>query len=234
VKKMKKYEIRCQGGSATIEAEDMAAAIRAAEKWLETGDWDRSRTLWLEARLREAPPYGESQMAAMDKVLDQFAAAFPCWSVSDLAEGNLDMPEGDAPAAQSVAAACSLHALYKHMKAANRAVADSTRIVCATLKPEPPPCVDGGGHKWGSPCEIVGGARDNPGVWNHGGGVIIKEVCLRCGCGKTTDTFAENPNGHERGLRSVSYQAGEYLDDLRAGPIAFVDRELPTRERFSV
>lgn len=231
---MKKYEIRCQGGSATIEAEDMAAAIRAAEKWLETGDCDRSRTLWLEARLREAPPYGESQMAAMDKVLDQFAAAFPCWSVSDLAEGNLDMPEGDAPAAQSVAAACSLHALYKHMKAANRAVADSTRIVCATLEPEPPPCVDGGGHKWGSPCEIVGGARDNPGVWNHGGGVIIKEVCLRCGCGKTTDTFAENPNGHERGLRSVSYQAGEYLDDLRAGPMAFVDRELPTRERISV
>ncbi len=189
----------------------MAAAIRAAEKWLETGDWDRSRTLWLEARLAARSPAKESQMAAMDKVLDQ-QPLFPCWSVSDLAEGNFDMPRA-MPAAQSVAAACSLHALYKHMKAANRA-ADSTRIVrhletrTAAVR-----------RRWRTQVGIALRDRrrgqDNPGVWNHGGGVIIMKSA--CGCGKTTDTFAENPNGHERGLRSVSYQAGEYLDDLRAG-----------------
>jgi hypothetical protein len=45
-------------------------------------------------------------------------------------------------------------------------------------------------HSWQSPIELVGGIKENPGVWGHGGGVIITEVCMHCGCKKITDTCA--------------------------------------------
>lgn len=39
----------------------------------------------------------------------------------------------------------------------------------------------------------------------HGGGVIIRERCVYCGCGRTIDTWAHNPDTGESGLRAVSY-----------------------------
>jgi hypothetical protein len=38
--------------------------------------------------------------------------------------------------------------------------------------------------------ELVGGLRENPGVYGkqYGSGVIILEVCARCGARRTTDT----------------------------------------------
>jgi hypothetical protein len=73
-----------------------------------------------------------------------------------------------------------------------------------------PACVDGEDHDWQSPIEIVGGIKENPGVWGHGGGVTIQEVCLRCGCGKCTDTWAQDPETGEQGLRSIKYAPGWY------------------------
>ena len=78
---------------------------------------------------------------------------------------------------------------------------------------EEPECTCEDGHDWQSPIEIVGGIKENPGVWGHGGGVIINEVCIHCGCGKTTDTWAQNPNNGVQGLTSVSYEAKKYSFD---------------------
>ena len=78
------------------------------------------------------------------------------------------------------------------------------------LEPEEPACIDGDGHDWQAPLEIVGGIKQNPGVWGHGGGVTIHEVCVRCGCGRTIDTWAQDPVDGQQGLRSVSYEPGRY------------------------
>lgn len=61
-------------------------------------------------------------------------------------------------------------------------------------------------HDWLSPHAVVGGIRDNPGVYGHAGGVIITEVCRRCGEYRVTDTWATDPETGEQGLRSLSYR----------------------------
>ncbi len=83
-----------------------------------------------------------------------------------------------------------------------------------TIEPEEPPCIDDAGHDWQSPHNILGGLKENPGVWGHAGGVIINEVCLRCGCGRTTDTWAQNPENGQQGLTSVEYEPGKFADEI--------------------
>lgn len=85
-----------------------------------------------------------------------------------------------------------------------------------TLDPDEPDCKDGQEHDWQSPHEILGGIEENPGVWCHGGGVIIREVCMHCGCERATDTWAQNPETGEQGLRSVAYTANKYADEVSA------------------
>lgn len=69
-----------------------------------------------------------------------------------------------------------------------------------------PPCVEGHEHDWQSPVSVVGGIKENPGVWGHGGGVIIREACSHCGYFRVTDTWAQDPETGEEGLREVSYE----------------------------
>jgi hypothetical protein len=83
-----------------------------------------------------------------------------------------------------------------------------------TIEAEEPTCDHADGHDWQSPHAIVGGLQENPGVWGHGGGVLIYQCCMRCGCGRVTDTWAQNPANGEQGLRSVEYTPGEYADKL--------------------
>lgn len=82
------------------------------------------------------------------------------------------------------------------------------RVTCQ-VDPEEPPCTEGK-HDWQAPVEIVGGIKENPGIWGHGGGVTIQEVCMHCGCGKFTDTWAQDPETGEQGLTSVEYERGKY------------------------
>ena len=64
--------------------------------------------------------------------------------------------------------------------------------VTIVIQPVPPACTDGHDeHDWCAPYEVVGGLRENPGVWGHGGGVICREVCQRCGVYRVTDTDAQ-------------------------------------------
>lgn len=70
-------------------------------------------------------------------------------------------------------------------------------------------------HDWRQPHAIVGGLVENPGVWGHGGGVIITECCMRCGCRRDTDTWASRPDTGEQGLRSVRYEDGAFASALK-------------------
>lgn len=81
---------------------------------------------------------------------------------------------------------------------------DSERIT-VRIDPEVPECTETE-HDWQSPHDIVGGLVENPGVWGHGGGVIINEVCLNCGCKRVTDTWAQDMVTGEQGLEAVKYE----------------------------
>jgi hypothetical protein len=91
---------------------------------------------------------------------------------------------------------------------------DDVADVTVSIDPVPPKCSDSSreGHDWQSPFSIVGGLESNPGVWGHGGGVIINEVCMRCGCARTTDTWAQDRATGKQGLTSISYDAQKYSD----------------------
>ena len=78
------------------------------------------------------------------------------------------------------------------------------------IDPKEPPCIEGEDHEWSSPHELVGGLVENPGVFAHGGGVFYHEVCTHCGCLKTTDTWAQDPETGTQGLRSVTYEPDAY------------------------
>lgn len=88
---------------------------------------------------------------------------------------------------------------------------DADSVQCDAEEPD---CVGGEEHDWQSPIEIVGGIAENPGVWGHGGGVIIHAACMRCGCGRVTDTWAQRLDTGEQGLTSVSYREGEYAEKI--------------------
>lgn len=86
-----------------------------------------------------------------------------------------------------------------------------------TVEPTEPECEPGQKHDWQEPHAILGGLEENPGVWGHGGGVTIDSVCMRCGCGRTHDTWAQRPsNGVVMPGGSTSYEPGRYVDDLAA------------------
>lgn len=91
---------------------------------------------------------------------------------------------------------------------------DEERVTVAIDPPEPE-CSAEEGHDWQSPHEVVGGVTENPGVWGHGGGVIITECCMRCGCRRDTDTWAQRPDTGEQGLQSVRYEEAAFADKLK-------------------
>lgn len=74
-----------------------------------------------------------------------------------------------------------------------------------TIDPPEPKCVRKR-HKWMAPVSVVGGLRENPGVYGHGGGVKITTCCKFCGMFRTYDTWAQNPENGQQGLDSTSYR----------------------------
>ena len=61
--------------------------------------------------------------------------------------------------------------------------------------PEPPECAEGLEHDWCSPYEVVGGLKENPGVWSLGGTTIhTSEVCSHCGWFKKRTVYGSQRN----------------------------------------
>lgn len=82
-----------------------------------------------------------------------------------------------------------------------------------------PDCDHDDGHDWRSPYSVLGGCKENPGVWGKGGGVICTEVCAHCGTYRVTDTWAQRPDTGEQGLTEVTYRDAD--DDS----LAYVERK---------
>lgn len=84
------------------------------------------------------------------------------------------------------------------------------------IDPPEPKCVRGKEHDWQRPYSIVGGLKENPGVWGSGGGVKGVEVCVHCGCAKHWDSWAQRPDNGVQGLDSVRYVRREFIDQIKA------------------
>jgi len=73
-----------------------------------------------------------------------------------------------------------------------------TGEVEAGPQPEAPECTDGAEHDWQSPYEVLGGLRENPGVWSTGGTSFVhKYVCATCGTYKTERSTGAQRNPGE-------------------------------------
>lgn len=95
------------------------------------------------------------------------------------------------------------------------ALTDEDASDTVTLEAIEPDCVEGDDffvddHDWQAPYAVVGGLRENPGVWGHGAGVVIKEVCAHCGRYRVTDTWAQRRDTGEQGLCEVTYREPDH------------------------
>jgi hypothetical protein len=65
---------------------------------------------------------------------------------------------------------------------------DETDTDTITIDPTEPDCADEREHDWRSPYSVVGGVKENPGVWGSDhGSVRCTSVCSHCGTYRTVD-----------------------------------------------
>lgn len=88
-------------------------------------------------------------------------------------------------------------------------VVDGDRTCYLVEIPADVPACSADEHEWVAPYEVVGGLKENPGVWGKGGGLIMHRVCAHCGCLQTHDTWATGPGG-EQGLSVTTYDGGDH------------------------
>ncbi len=138
-------------------------------------------------------------------------------------EAGVEVGEADAGSAQEALTNFDFDAsayvevertIWVRVGAQNLEDADDFSTRKFRLDPREPKCSGGGEHDWRAPHRLVGGLKENPGVHAHDGGVTIQEACLRCGCGRLTDTWAMDPTDGTAGHESVEYQPGKYAEDL--------------------
>ncbi len=237
---MKNYRIYDQTGSGVtedIEATDLADAIDQGKAWMEAADWEpgtlettlgacvreivyhireaavdealsgeywigcQEGTTWLEI---EDTEYGrnEAKLARLAILLAD---------IGTLAWDNDGQMRGVSTA--STAAILTPHE-DTDMEIDEDATDDGEAHDCSIPAPliDPPDCCHEGGHDYVSPFAVVGGIKDNPGVYGSShGGVSIHTVCRYCGCHCHNDTGATDPSNGTR-CESTKYTALEDLD----------------------
>lgn len=184
-------------GNADVYYEHAVGASEAAHEYVDDGDWGESdQTTWIDVYVWR---------------VGLRLAGTECAYCSSLATAHDD--DGDP--------ACEEHAGTPEdgveLEPIGHDVGEATtdrECFKISVDPDEPECDDSTEHDWCSPHEIVGGIEENPGVWCHGGGIVAHEVCMRCGCGRTTDTWAQDMSDGTQGLTSVSYEPRKYAEAI--------------------
>lgn len=109
---------------------------------------------------------------------------------------------------------------------------DADRHDCSGTLPanDAPECIDGDcdGHDWQSPYSVLGGCKENPGVWGGGHGqVMIKTVCACCGMYRTADYGATSSSNGTRTTRTT-------YEDADDASVAWLMRRLDLPESIEV
>lgn len=223
-------------GNAEVEYPAADDGDEAAREYVEDGDWGECEsTDWIEVTawrvalvLRTCEDYDEPEVSA-DAVRELVHALLPdggahvvdagdygqvvrVWATHEQqrALARLEIPDGGSDW-DVVYGGYSMHLRDSVLVRArwHRPYVEEVMIDreqhTVNLDPPEPECA-GDEHEWRSPLSVVGGIESNPGVWAHGGGVLIREVCRHCGRYRETDTWAQCPTTGAQGLRSVTYK----------------------------
>ncbi len=107
----------------------------------------------------------------------------------------------------------------------------STRAeVMVGPEPKAPDCADGQEHAWQAPYDLVGGIKENPGVWGTGGtGLTVRKVCEHCGCYRVTQHTGSQRNPGQL-PETVTYEDADerslqWISDITAEDIPEVTEE---------
>ena len=197
------------GGGVTedIYAENLDAAIEAGRDWIEQGSWDGEagvyRTITLECEVREIVYVPD--ISSIERALTEYAAAVQAGRIvttvtpADVAAGDVAKIQAELSGLASVV----VSGLDEDGDTVLEIVPSSPlpEIIDEEVttggnaydcsgehSDELPECeaAEDGEHDWRSPHSLVGGLRENPGVWSGGGTIMQnKSVCRCCGCYKT-------------------------------------------------
>jgi hypothetical protein len=197
----------CTGGNVThdIYATDIADAIDQGREWMLCGEWgDHQGTL--DACVREIVRYGIVLVEEGCLRLD--GSDIYAIESTDTADGGgwVIEDQSDPEAPQSLdwcdteAEARGLLKQYSpYGQIDSRATLMSDAHDCsAEIVAEEPECDDGEDHDWRAPHDVVGGVRENPGVFGSGhGSVKVIEYCIKCGKIRSTDYGASDHSGRQ-------------------------------------
>lgn len=95
--------------------------------------------------------------------------------------------------------------LWVHVTATALDTDEGYLTATVTCEPQEPPCISGKAHTWQQPLLVVGGLRENPGVYGHGGGTVSFAACCHCGMYRIYDTWATDPATGLQGLHETRY-----------------------------
>lgn len=226
----------CTDGYADIEiqADD---AEDAAQQYVEGGDWNKSSvTDWIDVYVQQNTSELENSLISL--IGDHDYAELrgnTGWSVYDASDLDIEAIRVGLPECE-IALDGDGDLIVEH--------GYERECVTVTIEPIEPECAGEHDHDWRSPYSVLGGIKENPGVWGHGGGVILREVCAHCGRYRITDTWAQRKDTGEQGLESVKYEDADEaslawalerrLDDMSASEISAEFGDIVVTEDNSV
>lgn len=225
------------GGGVThdIYATDLDSAIEAGREWIEDGDWERDemetpldccvREIVRVPDLRsiESLP-GVNEVTIEDDVviadvdMDSVAAV---GATIGARMARIGEPDSEGYARHAV---CLGHALPLIIDEDATLTGQSwdCRGVCPAK--DAPEC-SSDEHDWQAPYEIVGGCRENPGVWgSRHGATLSRDCCAHCGIYRTVDhgstdlsngrqcTSVRYEDADENSLAWISENRGEWTE----------------------
>jgi hypothetical protein len=222
------------GGGSThdIYADDLDEAIEAGREWIEGGCWDQDEEeLTLDCEVAEIlyrPLMPDVAITQADLWEPEWDGEARQWSV-DVS----DLPEGDPhPSKERVAEILTRKTggTWSYDSGSDSlvwsppadaedeededAMDDAEMHDCSgTLAAkDAPECLDGDcdGHDWRSPYSLLGGCKENPGVWGSGhGSISSSSVCACCGLYRTVDYGATNSSNGTKTTRTTYEDADE-------------------------
>lgn len=232
------YDRTGGGETEDIYAETLEDAITAGREWIEAGDWEQDND-------EETLACGVGEIIYMpdlepiESALTEYAVSYEAGRIvtyitaTDLAAGDLDKiiaelaniatvtTDGTDADGDTIVVITPLAAL--DMIEDESATRHAEEHDCSGTLPakDAPECLDGGDHDWRSPYSVLGGCKENPGVWGSGHGqVMIKTVCACCGLYRTVDYGATNSSNGTQTTRT-SYEPADEAS------IAWLMRRLP-------
>lgn len=93
---------------------------------------------------------------------------------------------------------------------ADKEVVDREWITVEVGEDPPEPECYADEHDWQTPWRLLGGLRENPGVWSKGGTTMVyRSVCKNCGCYRTETDYGCQRNPGQP-TRSVEYDKADF------------------------